>query len=151
MTKNFTINYKSFIIRLMVNEEMISLYPLINELNPAMQQSLFEERLEEMKDNKFNCIGIWQDDKLVACCGFWILIKFYNGRHVEADNVAVLKDYRNFGLGQIMMNYLHEHAKKLGCTVSELNAYVSNYKAHKFYFKDDYKILGFHFQKTLKD
>jgi GNAT superfamily N-acetyltransferase len=147
--KLFTINEKSFAIGLMKNEEMKTLYPLIEVLNPNMPQNLFEERLVEMQANKFNCIGVWQNDSLVACCGFWILIKFYNGRHVEPDNVAVLSEYRNFGLGQIMMNYVHEHAKNIGCTVSELNAYVSNNKAHKFYFKDDYSILGYHFRKEL--
>ncbi len=147
--KPFTIKEKSFTMGLMANEDMHALYPLIEELNAGMQQRLFEERLAEMQSNKFNCIGIWHNDALVACCGFWILIKFYNGRHVEPDNVAVLTEYRNFGLGQIMMDFVHEHAKKLGCTVSELNAYVSNNKAHKFYFKDDYKILGFHFRKEL--
>ena len=147
--KTFTIKDKSFTIGLMANEEMHTLYPLIEELNPGMQEASFEERLTEMQANKFNCIGVWLDDKLVACCGFWLLIKFYNGRHVEPDNVAVLTDYRNFGLGQIIMDYVHEHAKNLGCKVSELNAYVGNNKAHKFYFKDDYKILGFHFRKEL--
>jgi ribosomal protein S18 acetylase RimI-like enzyme len=147
--KTFTIKDKSFTIGLLQNEEMLTLFPLIEELNPGMQKTLFEERLTEMQANKFNCIGVWYEDKLVACCGFWILIKFYNGRHVEPDNVGVLAGYRNFGLGQIMMDFLHAHAKQLGCTYSELNAYVSNNRAHKFYFKDDYKILGFHFQKTL--
>jgi GNAT superfamily N-acetyltransferase len=147
--KIFSIKDKSFTIGLMQHQEMNTMFPLIEELNPGMAQNLFEERLSEMQANKFNCIGIWFEDKLVACCGFWILIKFYNGRHVEPDNVAVLTEYRNFGLGQIMMHYVHEYAKNLGCTVSELNAYVSNNKAHKFYFKDDYKILGFHFRKEL--
>jgi GNAT superfamily N-acetyltransferase len=145
----FTINHKSFTIGLLVQDEMSTLHPIIEELNPGMEKAVFEERLAEMQANKFNCIGIWHNDTLVACCGFWILIKFYNGRHIEPDNVGVLKPFRNFGLGQIMMDYVHEHARNLGCTVSELNAYVSNNKAHKFYFKDDYKILGFHFRKTL--
>jgi GNAT superfamily N-acetyltransferase len=147
--KPFTIKDKSFTIGLMTNEDMPALYPLIEALNPGMQRTLFEERLAEMQANEFNCIGVWLDDKLVACCGFWILIKFYNGRHVEPDNVAVLTEYRNFGLGQKMMDFLHEHAKTLGCNFSELNAYLANNKAHKFYFKDDYKILGFHFRKEL--
>ncbi len=145
----FTKNDQSFEIGLLANEEMQGLFPIIEELNPGMQKQLFEDRLQEMQANKFNCIAVWHNDTIIACCGFWILIKFYNGRHVEPDNVGVLTDYRNFGLGKTMMDFLHEHAKNMGCTYSELNAYVSNNKAHKFYFKDDYKILGFHFQKTL--
>ncbi|MEQ1552896.1 MAG: GNAT family N-acetyltransferase [Ferruginibacter sp.] len=145
----FEIKENLFAIGLMTNDEMGTLFPLIEELNPGMQRNIFEERLKEMKANKFNCIGIWHNDTLVACCGFWILIKFYNGKHVEPDNVGVLEQYRNFGLGKILMDFLHDHAKKLNCNYSELNAYVSNYKAHKFYFKDNYKVLGVHFQKTL--
>jgi GNAT superfamily N-acetyltransferase len=145
----FTKNNQSFEIGLLAYDEMGGLYPVIEELNPGMQKALFEERLKEMQANRFNCIAVWHDNKIVACCGFWILIKFYNGRHVEPDNVGVLAAYRNFGLGKTVMDFLHEHAKNLGCAYSELNAYVSNNKAHKFYFKDSYKILGFHFQKTL--
>ncbi len=149
MRVTFTKNNQSFEIGLLANDEMNELYPVIEELNPGIKKDLFESRLKEMQANKFNCIAVWHNQKIVACCGFWILIKFYNGRHVEPDNVGVLATYRNFGLGKTMMDFLHEHAKSLGCTYSELNAYVSNHKAHKFYFKDDYKILGFHFQKTL--
>ncbi len=140
---------QQFSIGLMENADMHQLFPIIEELNPGMQQALFTERLKEMQTNNYHCIGVWHNDTLVACCGFWVLIKFYNGRHVEPDNVGVLTPFRNFGLGKIMMDFLHLHAKELGCNVSELNAYLANHKAHKFYFKDDYKILGFHFRKEL--
>jgi GNAT superfamily N-acetyltransferase len=147
--KSIAIKDKSFTIGLMENGEMRTLYPLIEVLNADMTQVLFEKRLAEMQANNFNCIGIWENDALIACCGFWVLVKFYNGKHVEPDNVVVLPEYRNFGLGQVMMDFLHEHAVKLGCGFSELNAYIGNDKAHRFYFKDGYKIIAFHFRKTL--
>jgi hypothetical protein len=31
----------------------------------------------------------------------------------------------------------------------ELHTYVTNHRSHKFYFYQDFKILGLHFQKRL--
>lgn len=149
MKKAFIKNQYTFEIGLVDRDAMESIFPIIEVLNPGMVHEVFLERLREMLTKNYNCIGIWHEGNIIACCGFWVLVKFYNGRHVEPDNVGVLPAYRNFGLGQIMMDFLHEHARSLGCVYSELNAYVTNYKAHKFYYKDDYKVLGFHFQKPL--
>jgi GNAT superfamily N-acetyltransferase len=147
MEKIFQVKDVQYKIGFIAKEDMYTLYPLIESLNEGITHETFKERLEEMLMKEYNCIGVWHNNELVACCGFWILVKFYNGRHVEPDNVGVLPAYRSAGLGKVMMDYLHDFAEQIGCTCSELNAYVTNERAHKFYFKDGYKILGFHFQK----
>jgi GNAT superfamily N-acetyltransferase len=149
MEKLFTIDKATYTIGLIANQDMVSLYPIIENLNEGMAYETFLERLHEMLTKDYYCIGVWHNNVLIACCGFWILTKFYNGKHIEPDNVGVLPAYRSVGLGKIMMDYLHEHAITLGCTCSELNAYATNERAHKFYFNEGYKILGFHFQKKL--
>jgi GNAT superfamily N-acetyltransferase len=149
MREPFTHKNQTFEIGLIAKEAYESLWPLIQELNQGMEEEVFKLHLNEIrKQPNYYCIGIWLNNTLIACCGYWLLYKFYNGKHLEPDNVGVLSTHRSFGLGKILMNYLHEIAVKEKCTVSELNAYVHNYKAHKFYFEQGYKILGFHFQKA---
>ena len=147
--QEISIKDKTFIIRLLELEEMELMFPLINILNEKMTYELFSERLKLIIDtNNYQCVGIFDDLKnLVACAGLWQLAKFYIGKHLEVDNVAVLSAYQNYGLGTQLMNWVENYAKEQNCVAVELNAYIGNEKAHKFYFNRNYKIMGFHFRK----
>jgi GNAT superfamily N-acetyltransferase len=150
MKHKFELQNKYFEIGIIAKADYSLLAPLILGLNENMTLAQFEiHTVEMLKQPNYDCIGIWENEQLIACCGYWLLYKFYNGKHVEPDNVGVLESYRNFGLGKILMAELHKIATELNCNTSELNAYVSNYKAHKFYIEMGYKILGFHFQKGM--
>ena len=48
------------------------------------------------------------------------------------------------------MDWLEKHAKTIGCEALELNAYVTNHAAQKFWMNEGHRIIGFHFQKKLQ-
>lgn len=152
-SKKIKIKEQEFVCRLLKKNEWDKLQPLVLELNEHMSEALFKERLGQIREcNNYECVGILNSiGDLVACLGIWRLVKFYAGLHLEVDNVAVLPAYRNDGLGTHMMNWVEEYAITNHCTAIELNAYAGNHKAHKFYFKEGYKILGFHFNKILSN
>ena len=102
-----------------------------------------------MVQQSYECLGVFYGEELVGISGLWIITKYYIGKHIEPDNVVVHPDHRNKGLGEQMMQWIYDYGKQKGCVASELNCYVSNEKGHKFWFRENYKILGFHFQKTL--
>lgn len=145
-----TINNNNYQIGNIAKNKYQLLQPLIISLNPTITTREFNVHLTEiLKQPNYSCIGIWYNNNLIACCGYWLLYKFYNGKHIEVDNVAVLPNYRNLGLGKILMQQIHNIAAFNNCKIIELNAYVHNNLAHKFYLNLGYKILGYHFQKTL--
>lgn len=149
--QEFSIKDKTFIIKLLEEIEMEQMFPLIQILNEKMSYELFSERLQFIIDTKnYQCVGVFDDkNTLVACAGLWQLAKFYIGKHLEVDNVAVLAEYQSYGLGTELMNWVENYAKQENCIAVELNAYVGNEKAHKFYFNRNYKIMGFHFRKNV--
>lgn len=102
-----------------------------------------------MKNHQYKCIGVYDHDKLIGITGIWILNKFYNGKHIEPDNVMVMPEYRNQKIGEMMMDFVHNYGREQGCIVSELNAYITNEKGIRFWINQGYRILGFHFQKKL--
>ena len=147
--QEISIKDKNFIIRLLEEKEMVQMFPLIEILNEKMSYELFSERLKLIIDtNNYQCVGIFDDKNLVACAGLWQLAKFYIGKHLEVDNVAVLAEYQNYGLGTALMTWVEDYAQQQNCVAVELNAYIANEKAHKFYFNRNYKIMGFHFRKN---
>jgi GNAT superfamily N-acetyltransferase len=126
-----------------------TIIPLLQILNPALTADILRERLDEMLHRGYQCVGVYDGDRLVGISGLWILTKYYIGRHIEPDNVVIHPDYRNKGIGELMMEWIYNYGREQGCVASELNCYVSNSGGVKFWHNQGYKIIGFHFQKKL--
>ena len=58
-------------------------------------------------------------------------------------------DYRNKGLGTQFINWIQDHVKLKGCQAIELNAYIDNAPSQKFYERDAYQRLGYHYVKQI--
>lgn len=136
-------------IELIPKERLGIIMPYIKQLNENTDDAILEQRLQEIGTTNYQCAGVYDADKLIGISGIWVLVKFYNGKHIEPDNVIIHPDYRSKGVGELMMQWIHDYAKAEGCTVSELNCYVSNHKGVRFWIQQGYKILGYHMQKAL--
>lgn len=138
-----------FDIRLIPKDELHTIIPLLRILNDAIDENTLQERLEDMKQRNYACAGVYDGARLIGICGLWILNKYYVGKHIEPDNVMILPQYRNKGVGEQMMQWVYEYGRSQGCIASELNCYVVNDKGIRFWLNQGYKIIGFHCQKKL--
>lgn len=132
-------------------EDLPQLQSLMRQLNPKKDESKMIKYQKEMLNlsNYFSFV-IEVNDQIVGVSSCWVSIKWYSGRQLEIDNFVIDEVYRSQGLGGIFIDLLEEWAIENNCKTIELNAYVRNAGAHKFYFDKGYHIIGFHFQKTLK-
>ena len=133
--------------RLIPEDELDSILPLLKILDDSIAHEILTERLEDMKQRNYECVGVYNNNTLVGISGIWTLNKYYVGKHIEPDNVMIHPDHRANGLGEQLMDWIHNYAKSKGCIASELNCYVSNHKGVRFWIKQGYKILGYHMQK----
>ena len=136
-------------IRIIDSSETASIIPLIRRLNPSLPETLLVARLKEMVGQGYQCVGLYLDVKLIGICGFWIVTKFYVGKHIEPDTVFILPEYRRQGLGGKMLSWLHEYGQTQGCVASEPNCYVDNDTGNRFWEKQGFKKIGYHYQKLL--
>jgi GNAT superfamily N-acetyltransferase len=136
-------------IRIIPKEELNSILPFLQLLNESTDPGILQQRIHDMKDYNYHCVGVFDEERLIAISGIWILYKFYIGKHIEPDNVVVDPAYRGKKAGEELMNWIHEYAKSEGCAVSELNCYVKNAGGLKFWLSQGYRILGFHMRKDL--
>ena len=139
----------SYKIELIPSENMLSIIPLLKQLNDKIEVSVLEKRIEDMLQQGYKCVGIYHNNKLIGISGLWLLTKYYVGKHIELDNVIIHPDYQGKGIGEVMMNWIFNYAKSIGCEASELNCYVNNEGGMKFWMKHGYKLIGLHFQKKL--
>ncbi|MTI30548.1 GNAT family N-acetyltransferase [Xanthovirga aplysinae] len=126
--------------------------PLLQQLNPNLTPEILRSRLSEMFTySHYLCLGLLNEEGVVVgISSGWLTTRIYSGKQLELDNVIVDNKLQSNGVGGKFLELINSRAKQMGCETIELNTYVSNDRSHKFYFKQGYKILGFHFQKKLE-
>lgn len=140
----------SFVFKIIEKESINLVIPLVEKLNDyKVSCEILEQRFSEMIHQNYECAVIYDGHKLIGVCGLWFCTRHYSGKSVEPDHVYIDDDYRGQGLGKQFFKWIYNYAKDKKCEAVELNTYVTNSASHKFYFNDDFKILGFHFLKKL--
>lgn len=129
--------------------EMEERFSLVKQLNPKLEKDSYSEMLNAMLKNGYRMIAAFKENECVGVSGFWIATKIYSGKYVELDNVITDENYRSKGIGKLLSDWIIEEAKKQRCKVAMLDAYVENYKGHRFYFREGFTVRGFHFIKKI--
>jgi GNAT superfamily N-acetyltransferase len=135
--------------KLLTVEEMLPNYPLICELTPSLTSAQYQQYLENMVPHQYFQVIATVKEKVIAVSGYWIATKIYSGKYLEIDNFIVTEPYRKEGVGQSMIRWMEEEARTNQCRVMMLDAYVENFKAHAFYYRQGFIARGFHYLKPL--
>lgn len=132
-------------------DEMLAQLSVLQELYPKLTLEYYREMLEKMLPNNYGQVAVFDGDVCIGVSGYWYGTKIWCGSYIELDNVVVAKSHRGTGAGKLLSEYLDEKAKSLGCNIMTLDAYTSNFKAHRFYYNQGYAPRGFHFIKILEE
>ncbi|WP_422092123.1 GNAT family N-acetyltransferase [Tenacibaculum ovolyticum] len=139
------------IFRTIKKEDILTVLPLLKKLNTTTPDVILKERLLEMTTyNTYECIGAFDNDKLIGISGLWYSLRHYSGKSVEPDHVIIDESYRGKNIGKQLFNWIYEYTKQKGYEVIELNTYTGNRKSHKFYYNEGFEIYGFHFVKVMR-
>ena len=130
-------------------DEILSLTKL---LNPGLDKKTLTNRLEAMlQSSNYKCFGLIEEGTLIGLSGCWVTVRLYSGKQLELDNVIISNKLQSKGYGKHFLELIQEWALENRCETVELKSYIENYRSHKFYFNQGFKILGFHFQKQIKN
>ena len=134
-------------IKLIPTKDILTILPLLKELNNTTSESILKQRVLEMTEQHYKCVGIFLKGELIGISGLWFLTRHYSGKTIEPDHVVISSAYRNKGLGKRLFDWIFKYAQSIGYEASELNTYIHNEKSHTFYENEGYKKLGFHYLK----
>lgn len=85
-------------------KDIEQIVPLVEELNTFKEsKAILRKRFEEMFTQSYECVGVFDKDKLVGVAGLWYQTRHYSGKSCEADHVFIQQAYRSKGIGE---NYL---------------------------------------------
>lgn len=124
---------------------------IIYELYTGFTKEKYAEMLQDMTAYGYKqIVALNENNEVVGLSGYWINTRLWCGKYVDIDNVIVAEKHRSKGIGKLMMDWIINEAKRLGCENAVLDAYVENLDAHRFYYREGFIIRGFHFLKSLK-
>ena len=132
-------------------EEMLKNLSVLQDLYPSLTLSEYSSELDLMLPHNYGQVGVFEGDICLGLSGFWIGTKLWCGKYLELDNIVVSKTQRSQGIGKLMFDFLHKKALENDCTMLSLDSYTTNFKAHKFFYKEGFAPKGFHFINILKD
>ena len=136
-------------IRELSQEEFPLILPLIEKHNAKIAPEELRRRLEVMVTHHYHCIAAFLVLRMVGVAGYWLGARFWCGEFMDVDNVVVDETLRSQGIGKQLMDWLHIKARESNCKIVVLDSYVTYVGAHRFYFREGYEILGFHFKRDV--
>ena len=140
----------SYSFKILEKNEIEKIVPLVEKLNNyTVSNAILKQRFFEMAEQNYECAAIIANAEIIGVCGLWYCTRHYSGKSVEVDHVYIEEAYRGEGLGKQFFKWIYDYVTSKNYEAMELNTYVGNHLSHKFYFNEDFKILGFHFLKKL--
>ncbi|MFZ4541932.1 MAG: GNAT family N-acetyltransferase [Rickettsiales bacterium] len=127
--------------------EIPGIFTLINLHNPKITKPLFTKRLADMLPFGYHAVGAFAGKRMVGVSGFWLRSRFWCGRQLDIDNFFVHPDFRRFGIGKQLVEWLEAYALKEKCDLIVLDAYADSFLAHRFYHREGFVATGSHFTK----
>ena len=129
--------------------EMLDQISILKELYPTLTEAQYHEMLQDMIPNNYGQVAVFENNVCVGISGYWIGTKLWCGKYLELDNFIVSKSHRSKGIGKILSDYLENKANLNNCNIQSLDAYTTNFKAHRFYYNQGFSPKGFHFIKII--
>lgn len=138
-------------IKVVPKLDIFTIIPLLRMINNDTPENILKERLLEMIEQNYECIGLYDENTIIGICGLWYSTRHYIGKSAEVDHVVIDNNYRDKGLGKYYFKWIYNYLIEKGCDATELNTFVENRKSHKFYCNEGYQIYGFHMIKILRE
>ena len=85
--------------------DILIVLPLLQELNTTTSESLLKERLLEMSEQNYECVGVYMDDELIGMSGMWFMTRHYCGKSIEPDHVVITTKHQGKGIGKQLFKF----------------------------------------------
>lgn len=109
------------------------------------------DSFEEVLNSPNNFVFVAEDNgQIIGLAAFSVRnVIRYPKQIAELDELFVSQEYRQKGVGKLLMQKVEEKAKELNCYRLYVESQYKHETAHKFYEQLGYTNYGYHFIKNL--
>lgn len=126
------------------------LFPVLRELRPHLTERLLHEIYERGHAQGLRFSAAYADDgSCVGAAGWRIVDNTVQIRTLYVDDLVTAASARSTGVGHRLLGHLERHAREAGCHELNLDSGTQRTAAHRFYLRERFDIVAFHFAKPL--
>ena len=118
------------------------------ELRPALGDE-YCEYLARMFDEGAILTQLVDGGRVRALAVWRVFHTTYCGRRLEVDDLVTGAADRSEGFGAMILGWIEGRTRDLGCATVTLNSATHRLDAHRFYYRQHYGAIAFHFSKTV--
>ncbi len=132
------------------DEEIRRCFPVMKELRTELAEAEFVAQVRRLEPGGFRLAYVEDAGTVKAVAGFRITENLVNGRFMYVDDLVTDSRARSRGYGQLVIDWLADHARANGCRALTLDSGVQRFDAHRFYLRNRMAITSHHFHLDLK-
>ncbi|AXE22721.1 GNAT family N-acetyltransferase [Streptomyces globosus] len=126
------------------------LLPVLRELRPHLTADLFAEIHAEGHPQGLRFSAAYEDGgACVGAAGWRIVANTVDIRRLYVDDLVTAARARSRGVGRALLAHLEERARAAGCRLLDLDSGTHRTGAHRFYLRERFDIVAFHFAREL--
>ncbi|MEV4193241.1 GNAT family N-acetyltransferase [Streptomyces toxytricini] len=126
------------------------LLPVLRELRPHLTADLLADIYAEGHPQGLRFSAAYDDGgACTGAAGWRIVANTVDIRRLYVDDLVTAAHTRSRGVGRALLAHLEERARAAGCRLLDLDSGTHRTGAHRFYLRERYDIVAFHFAKGL--
>jgi GNAT superfamily N-acetyltransferase len=131
------------------DERLPGVFEVMRELRTHLSLDQFRKTYERAQPQGYRVAAVFEGDECRAVAGYRLMNNLVSGYHIYVDDLVTGEKWRSHGYGKQLNDYLVVVARREGCTSVQLDSATHRRDAHRFYFRERYAILSFHFVRLL--
>jgi GNAT superfamily N-acetyltransferase len=131
--------------------EIENCFEVMSELRPHIVRENFVQTIREMERQGYQLAYIKDEGLVVAVAGYRIFTNLLMGKNLYIDDLVTSSVSRSKGFGETMVKWLRDLAKNADCKFYRLDSGTQRGEAHRFYFRQGFTILAYHFAENLSN
>ena len=131
------------------DERLPAVFEVMGELRAHLSLEDFRRLYEQAQPEGYRVAAVFDGGEPRAVAGYRIATNLISGRHLYVDDLVTADAWRSHGYGRQLNEYLVQKARDEGCGSIQLDSAVHRGDAHRFYFREQYRVTSFHFGRYL--
>jgi len=120
---------------------------LHRQLRPLLEPD-YPDQIERMFGEGAQLVQLF-DEGQVRAIGLWrVFHTTYCGRRLEIEDLVSDEASRSRGHGAALLRWFDARAVELECPTTTLHSGTHRDRAHRFYFREGFHILAYHFSRA---
>jgi GNAT superfamily N-acetyltransferase len=128
-----------------------AVFDVMHELRTHLSLDDFRGLYGEAHPEGYRVAAVFEDGEPRAVAGYRLLTNMISGLHMYVDDLVTAERWRSHGYGRRLNEYLVDKARSKGCRSIQLDSGVHRGDAHRFYFREQYRVTSFHFGRYLRE